>query len=265
MEQMTSAVTALLVLVLICIEPVAAQASGGISGVAIGLIVAGVVAVVVIVVCIIIGCMIYKRKHLGRLELEHPEFERTGEPYYKASVTNETIIPSATQARYDTTDSNASLDRTATADSDGDAVSVDDGMSSRTERREKFELELMELQPYASTFNEMSKDVQERIKNAKHGNPRVNGYKAVSRDLSRVQHLLSKRNSSGFKIPPDGAELLSWALETRTKYVELQRYKSLKDSGDSSEPPEMASIMWIQSKDDSLFEDKSSFDESAVI
>ena len=43
------------------------------------------------------------------------------------------------------------------------------------------------------------------------------------------------------------------------------QYKSLKDSGDSSEPPEMASIMWIQSKDDSLFEDKSSFDESAVI
>lgn len=61
--------------------------------------------------------LIFLDHSLGRLELEHPEFERTGEPYYKASVTNETIIPSATQARYDTTDSNASLDRTATADS----------------------------------------------------------------------------------------------------------------------------------------------------
>ena len=42
------------------------------------------------------------------------------------------------------------------------------------------------------------------------------------------------------------------------------QYKSLKDSGDSSELPEMASIMWIQSKDDSVFEDKS-YDESAII
>ncbi|XP_038048276.1 uncharacterized protein LOC119736132 [Patiria miniata] len=246
------------------LDQVEAQGSnGGISGLAIGLIVAGAVIFFVIVIVAGLCCFNYKRKHLGRLEFEHPEFERSGEPYFRTTSLTRDPVPEPVQ--YDATIDETAIDGPAGADSDGDAVSADVVFSpSKSEKKEKFEQQLVELQPHAVTFQEMLKDVQERIKNAKHGNPRVQGYKAVSRDLSRVQHLLSKRNSTALKMPPDGLELLAWAAETRQKYLELQRYKSERDRGTSSEPPEMASIMWIQSKDDSVFEDKS-YDESAVI
>ncbi|XP_022092398.1 uncharacterized protein LOC110980231 [Acanthaster planci] len=243
------------------LERVEAQGNnGGLSGLAIGLIVAGAVVFVIIVIVAGLCCFNYKRKHLGHLEFEHPEFERSREPYIRTSSFSHN--PDLAPVRYDATVADIATDIPTGAESDGDTASADNVVisPSKAEKRERFEKQLRELQPHAVTFLEMQKDVQERIKNAKHGNPRVHGYKAVARDLSRVQHLLSNRNSAGLKMPPDGLELLAWAGKTHEKYLELQRYKSKRDSGLSSEPPEV----WIQSKDDSVFEDES-HNESDVI
>ncbi|XP_072044384.1 uncharacterized protein [Amphiura filiformis] len=127
-----------------------------------------------------------------------------------------------------------------------------------------FKTLLEELRPQAETILVMLNDVRKRLKEAKHGNPRIEGYKAVIRDLSRVLFLLNKKEDK-IKMPPDGVELLIWAQQIVNKYTECQKIKKEREDSKSYDtPPEMSAVLWIQSKDDSAFDDEN-HEESHII
>ncbi|XP_033117803.1 uncharacterized protein LOC117117569 [Anneissia japonica] len=128
-------------------------------------------------------------------------------------------------------------------------------------KRDMFLQQISNLRPSATVFLAMSNEVKMLLDSAKHGNPRIETFKDVVRDLSRVLFILNKKESD-VKMPPDGIELLQWAAAAIKKYEECHE---IADQGKDWKgmTPEVTKTMWIESKDEAVF--KEAHSESALI
>ncbi|XP_071948051.1 uncharacterized protein [Antedon mediterranea] len=131
-------------------------------------------------------------------------------------------------------------------------------------KRDMFLQQITTLKPSATTFLAMSNEVKHLVDNSKHGNPRIDTFKDVIRDLSRVLFILNKKESD-IKMPPDGNELLRWATNSMKKYEECHQIAKRGEDWKGM-TPEVTKTMWIESKDESYFKEaQEAHSESALI